>query len=81
MFRQTISTSNDYVPSACRLEKVSAVKKLRIVRLRWYRCHTMAVIMVTISFPDGSFDNENRDSANSQDFEQFLTNDLMAFRS
>ena len=41
----------------------------------------MALIMVTISFPDGSFDNENENSANSRDFEQFLTKDLMAFRS
>ena len=48
---------------------------------RLSRCYTMALIMVTISFPDGSFDNEIGNSVNSQDFEQFLTNDLMAFRS
>ena len=33
----------------------------------------MAVIMVTISFPDGSFDNKNGNSANSRDFDQLLT--------
>ena len=41
----------------------------------------MALIMVTISFPDGSFDSKNGNTANSRDFDQFLTKDLMAFRS
>ena len=40
----------------------------------------MALIMVTISFPDGLFDNENRNSANSRDFDKFFTRGLMAFR-
>ena len=40
----------------------------------------MALIMVTISFPDGLFDNENRNFANSRDFDQFSTRGLMAFR-
>ena len=41
----------------------------------------MALIMVTISFPDGIFDDANINSANPRDFDQFFTKDLMAFRS
>lgn len=43
-------------------------------------CHTMAVIMVTISSPNGSFHNENGNSANSRDLAQFFTSDPIESR-
>ena len=47
---------------------------------RLQQCYKMTLIMVTISFPDGLFENQNRNSANLRDCDQFFTRGLMTFR-